>query len=145
ADVAERFSPGSYVKLSDSEALNRPPFDVLASGRMLSFADPPLSEGKIVDPRTVEQIIIKNGVPCNPAIAKLINLAEIPPLVTAGGRLPSLSDAPPLITATQEAWRATSTPGSFDSATAAHQFVRYNKGIAQPSADAAAPLDLVGV
>ena len=58
ADVTERFSPGSYVTLTDAEALNRPPFDVLACGRVLSLADPALSEGQIDDARQVKQIVI---------------------------------------------------------------------------------------
>ena len=41
-DVTERFSPGSYVNLTDAEALNRPPFDLLPSGRVLSLPDPAL-------------------------------------------------------------------------------------------------------
>ena len=53
-DVTDRFSPGSYVTLTDAEALNRPPFDILACGRVLSLADPLLSEGKIDDPRQVD-------------------------------------------------------------------------------------------
>ena len=66
-------------------------------------------------------------------------------LVTAAGKPPALSDAKPLMTATQEDWTATSAPDAVPSATAAHQFVRYNAGIAQASADAAAPLNLAGV
>ena len=62
ADVTERFSPGTYITLTDSEALNRPPFDVLPSGRVLSLADPALSESAIPDTREVLQIVISNGV-----------------------------------------------------------------------------------
>ena len=35
--MPERFSPGSYVTLTQSEALNRPPFDILPAGRVLSL------------------------------------------------------------------------------------------------------------
>ena len=144
-DVTDRFSPGSYITLTDSEALNRPPFDVLASGRVLSLADPALSEGEINDSRKVAQIIIRNGVMINEVEGERANLVDMVALVIAAGLPPALSDATPLVTATQEEWSATSTPTAFASATAAHQFVRYNKGIAQPSADAAAPLNLAGV
>lgn len=144
ADVTDRFSPGSYITLTDSEALNRPPFDVLASGRVLSFADPPLSEGKIDDPRQVKQIVISNGNKLDVRGISL-NLVDVVALVSAAGKPPALSDATPLITATQEVWRASSSMTEFASATAAHQFVRYNNGIAQAAADAAAPLSLAGV
>ena len=146
SDVTDRFSPGSYVTLSDAEALNRPPFDILACGRVLSLADPPLSEEKIVDPRQVEQIVIVGQVLMQEgADAVWADLGAAATLVDAARRPPALSDATPLITATQELWRATSTAAPFASATAAHQFVRYNKGIAQAAADAAAPLNLAGV
>jgi hypothetical protein len=126
ADVTERFSPGTYITLSDSEALNRPPFDVLPSGRVLSLADPPLSESKIPDPRTVLQIVIRDGVVSDGTPAQLVNLVSMVALVNAAGKPPALSDASPLITANQEAWEATTAPVAFSSATAAHQFVRYN-------------------
>ena len=45
-DVLERFGPGTYVNLTDSEALNRPPFDLLPAGRVLSLADPGLAANK---------------------------------------------------------------------------------------------------
>jgi hypothetical protein len=144
-DVTDRFSPGSYITLTDSEAMNRPPFDVLASGRVLSLTDPPLSVDKIDDPRQVVQIVISNGTILDPVNGKGLNLADAVALVFAAGKAAALSDASPLVTAKQEEWRATSTPVAFESATAAHQHVRYNKGIAQPAADAASPLNLVGV
>jgi len=145
ADVCERFSPGSYISLSDAEALNRPPFDVLPSGRVLSVADGALSESAISDTREVVQIIISNGVVIDGAPARGVDLVAMVALVSAAGKPPALSDATPIITAKQEAWAATSTADVFSSVTAAHQFVRYNAGVAQPSADAAAPLNLAGV
>jgi hypothetical protein len=145
ADVTDRFSPGSYITLTDSEALNRPPFDVLASGRVLSLVDPELSEGKIDDPRAVWQIIIRDGKPPAEAGGKYASLVDVMGLVIAASLPPALSDAKPLVTAGQEEWHVTSTPTVFASATAAHQFARYGTGIAQAAADAAAPLSLVGV
>ncbi len=145
ADVTERFSPGSYISLSDSEALNRPPFDVLPSGRVLSLADPALSESAIPDARQVLQIVISNAVVSDGVDARTVDLVAMVALVTAAGKPPGLSDTSPLITANQEVWTATSIPDVFSSATAAHQFVRYNAGVAQASADAAAPLNLAGV
>jgi hypothetical protein len=146
-DVVDRFSPGSYITLSSSEALNRPPFDLLAAGRVLSVADPALIESRIPDQREVLQIVISNGTVSigDQDQGKAGDLLDIVVLVDAAGKPPALSDASPLITAKQETWAATSTANTFASATAAHQFVRYNTGIAQASADAAAPLNLTGV
>ena len=144
-DVTERFSPGTYITLTDSEALNRPPFDVLASGRVLSVGDPSPSASSIPDDRKVIQIIISNGVVTNGVPARSVDLVAMVAMVTAAGKAPALSNSTPLVTATQEAWTATSTADTFSSATAAHQFVRYNTGVAQASADATAPLNLAGV
>jgi hypothetical protein len=144
-DATERFAPGTYISLSDSEALNRPPFDVLPSGRVISVADLPLSESAIADPREVRQIVISHGVMSDGMVAHAVDLLAMVAMVTAAGKAPALSDATPLVTAHQETWTATGTPATFASATAAHQFVRYHAGVAQASADAAAPLNLAGV
>jgi hypothetical protein len=146
SDVTERFSPGTYINLSQAEALNRPPFDLLAAGRVLSLADPALSESMILDSREVSQIVIKDHVVVDDFDdGKSSNLLAMVELVSGARKPPALSDVTPLVTATQETWQATSAPGTFSSATAAHQFVRYHAGIAQASADAAAPLNLAGV
>ena len=145
ADVSDRFSPGTYITLSSAEGLNRPPFDVLPSGRVLSVADPALDAGKIPDARTVWQIVIRDGIVFDGTAAKRVDLTGVAALVNAAGKPPALSNASPLVTATQEVWNATSASGTFASATAAHQHVRYHAGVAQASADAAAPLNLAGV
>jgi hypothetical protein len=145
-EITDRFSPGTYITLSNAEALNRPPFDVLAAGRTFSPPDPPLSASKIDDPREIQQIVIKNGVPLGAlAMARQGDLSAMAALVAAAGKPPALGNAAPLVTATQEVWTATGAPGTFASATAAHQFVRYQSGVAQPAADAAKPLNLAGV
>jgi hypothetical protein len=145
-EITERFSPGTYITLSNAEALNRPPFDVLAAGRTFSPPDPPLIASKIDDPREILQIVIKKRVPLGRLLeARQGSLAAMAALVTAAGKPPALSNATPIVTATQEVWTATGAPGTFASATAAHQFVRYQSGVAQPAADAAKPLNLAGV
>lgn len=144
-DVTERFSPGNYITLTGSEALNKPPFDVLAAGRVISPADSGPSEGKIEDPRKVTQIVIRYGVMSVDGEGEPVGLAAASGLVIAARHPPALSNTLPLVTAKQEEWRATSSTAPFSSVTAAHQFVRYNKGVAQAAADAAAPLSLAGV
>jgi hypothetical protein len=144
-DVDERFSPGSYVKLTDSEALSKPPFDLLPAGRVLTLADPALSTFlPVVDNRTVKQIVISSGVRSEFS-GLFFTIGHIAALTDAAGKPPALSDASKIVVANQETW---TTPGGgqvFTSATAAHQFARYNATVAVASADAAAPVDLSGV
>ncbi len=144
-DIPERFSPGSYITLSQSEALNRPPFDLLPAGRIFSPADPALSQSEIKDPRQISQIVIKNRIIGIRAAASQGSLVGMAALVHAAGKPPTVSSAAPIVTASQEVWTATSTGEKFTSATAAHQCVRYNSGVAQAAADAASPLSLAGV
>ncbi|BDC42663.1 DUF6603 domain-containing protein [Paraburkholderia terrae] len=145
-DVTERFSPGSYITLTQAEALNRPPFDVLPAGRVLSLADPPLDANRTAEDREVEQIIIVgNRIKREHEWTLLTPLGELSAMVGAAGRPPALSDAAPVITATAEQWRASNTAEVFGSATAAHQSARYRGGIALAASDAAAPVDLATV
>lgn len=145
SDVTDRFSPGSYITLTGSEGLNRPPFDVLPSGRVLSFPDLPLTVGKIEDTREVQQIVIFENKRKDAVSGVRVNLSAIASLVIAAGKPPALSDASPVVTAKQEQWNATTSTAPFASASAAHQFVRYNKGVAQAAADALAPVSMAGV
>jgi hypothetical protein len=146
SDIPERFSPGSYITLTQAEALNRPPFDLLPAGRIFSPADAALSHWEIPDSRQVTQIVIKNHTFVGAAEkASQGNLTGLASLVTAAGKPPAISDTTPLVSASQEVWTATGTATTFGSATAAHQYVRYASGVAQAAADAAAPLSLAGV
>lgn len=146
-DVTERFSPGSFVNLTDSEALNRPPFDQLASGRVLSLPDPALTDfPNQPDPRRMKQIVIRSGVR-EEFIGLLFPLGHIASLVAAAGAPPALSDASPLVSALPEVWASTTSAATeeFASASAAHQFARHNGTVALPLADTSAPVSMVGV
>lgn len=145
-DVTERFSPGSYVTLTDAEALNRPPFDVLAAGRELSLTDPP-PVGALPDGRAVRQIVISSGATAEIAGLRLevSALAAMAAMTEAARRPPALSDTSALVTAQPEEWTTVAGGTSFTSATAAHQFARYHDTLAVPAVDAAAPVSLVGV
>ena len=145
ADVTERFSPGSYINLTNSESLSRPPFDVLPSGRVLTLPDPAIDAANILDTRTVRQIVISNGKVMDPEDGKVVDLVAMVAITKAAAKPPALSNAVPLVSAEPETWTATSSAGTFASATAAHQFVRHHAGVAQASADALAPVDMAGV
>ena len=149
-DVSERFSPGSYMDLTAAEALNRPPFDLLASGRVLSLPDPPLTSFPSTDDnRTMRQIVIKGShrMPEGALLAlnQMFDLSHMAALTDAARRPPALSDPSPLITADQETWKTTAGAATFTSATAAHQFARYNGTVAVAAEDAKAPVSLAGV
>ncbi len=145
-DVTERFSPGTYITLSQAEALNRPPFDLLNAGRIFSPADPALAASRIQDDRKVFQIVIIGGAIKEPRLEGAhLDLSAMSAMVSASRKPPALSDPSSLVTATQEIWTATTTATTFTSATAAHQHVRYASGVAQAAADAASPLSLAGV
>jgi hypothetical protein len=148
ADVSDSFAPGTYVNLTDAEALNRPPFDQLPAGRVLSLPDPPLSSfPSTTDTRTVKQIVIRAGQIQSDGAGFAFNLAHIAALTAAARRPPALSDAAPLVKARPEAWTAATPVAThgFTSATAAHQFARYNATVALPEADSDAPVSLAGV
>ncbi|MGI8867337.1 MAG: DUF6603 domain-containing protein [Mycobacteriales bacterium] len=144
-DVTERFSPGSYITLTDSEALNRPPFDLLPAGRVLSLPDPPQSEFPHTDDeRGVRQIVITDTGRTEFA-GLAFDLSHLAALTDAAAKPPALSDPTPLVSALQETWTTPAGAQVFSSATAAHQFARYNATVAVAAADAAAAVDLVGV
>jgi hypothetical protein len=146
ADVTDRFSPGSYTNLTDAEALNRPPFDVLASGRVLTLPDPALATFPHTDEnRAVRQIVIRYGVPIDPYGGASLDLTLMAALTHAARRPPALSDASPLVTTRRETWTTADGAATFTSASAAHQFARYNATVAVPEADAATAVPMAGV
>jgi hypothetical protein len=145
-DVTDQFAPGGYATLSASEAMSRPPFDMLPAGRVLSPADPQLTDfPDKLDTRTVTQIVIKEHEQVASALGKTLLLNHIGDLVGAASRPPALSDAGPLVTALAAEWTTTGSGATYSSATAAHQAARYGDGVAVVAADASDPVDLAGV
>jgi hypothetical protein len=96
----------------------------------------------------VLEIVIYNGVRLLPYTGKLGLLTHLTVLIGASRAPAALSDASPLVTANREQWVVTQ-PGTvsepYQSATAAHQFAKHFGGVGVAAADAAAPVDLVGV
>jgi hypothetical protein len=146
-DATAQFSPGSYAALTSAEALNRPPYDILTAGRVLSPADPALSDFPgVPDPRTVKQIVIRGGHRHDASDGVVVDLTHLAQLHDASRRPPAISDPSPLVTAHREEWAAVSgAAGPFPSATAAHQFARHNGTVAVAAADGARPVSLAGV
>jgi hypothetical protein len=79
------------------------------------------------------------------ALNQMFDLSHMAALTDAARRPPALSDPSPLITAGQETWTTTAGAATFTSATAAHQFARYNGTVAVAAEDAKAPVSLAGV
>jgi hypothetical protein len=145
-ELTDRFAPGGYIQLSASEAMSRPPFDVLPAGRVLSLTDPDLSAFPAkADPRTVKQIVIKPGEEPIIHAGALLSLTHITDLMQAAGASPAVSDPAPLLTAHPERWTTTGTGHTFTSATAAHQSARHQGGVAVAEPDASDPVNLTGV
>jgi hypothetical protein len=143
APVRERFSPGSFCNLSQSEALSRPPFDVLQAGVVLA---PPAAAvaPDHEDDRTVDLIVIRNRQRATAFPSAPFDLSAVADLVTAAGRPPALSVMGPLVVAHEQQWRVLGSPEDYDSATHAHQVAR-GAGAALAREDAMAPVALAGV
>jgi hypothetical protein len=147
--ITDKFSPGSYCTLTDSEALTRGPFDVLQAGVTLTTAIAPASP-PITDDRQVELIVIVGGSRVGRLAALVTDLGAISKLVTGSRAAPALSDPSPLIVAGLEQWSVIGGfggSGPYLSATAAHQYARQNgTGATAVSVhDASAAVDLSGV
>lgn len=146
APVTERFAPGHYCNLNEAEQLNRPPFDVLDAGVVLSSGARHHSAHRD-DTREVELVVIPPELQ-HEQIAARTDLRAITHLVAASHRPPALGSTAQLIHAAREVW-ATVPPtefASYTSATAAHAFARGNStGGAVPMADLLSPVDLSGV
>jgi len=142
--VEESFSPGSFCELSKAEKLNRPPFDVLEAGIVLTPGAG--SAGNVVpDPSQVEVVVIV----ANRRLATLgwpaIHLGAAMGLVGASRRPPELSDKRALVTAQREAWTVMGSGAAFKSPTAAFQHARLAGSSAISATDAARPVDLGGI
>ncbi|WP_422650038.1 DUF6603 domain-containing protein [Cupriavidus sp. H18C1] len=144
--VTERFAPGHYCNLNEAEQLNRPPFDMLDAGVVLSSGAAHYST-HVDDTREVELVVIPPELQ-DAKVAARTDLRAIAHLVAASHRPPALGSTAQLIHATREVW-ATVPPtelASYTSATAAHAFARGNStGGAVPMAELLSPVDLSGV
>jgi hypothetical protein len=141
--VTDTFSPGSFCNLTDAEALNRPPFDRLQAGVVLSpAAAPPASSTE--DLREVDLIVIRNRLAHAAVPATAFDLASLSALVGAAARPPAITPSAPLVVAHAQHWTVPSTGIEYDSATHAHQAGSF-AGDALASEDALAHVDLAGV
>ena len=147
-DVRDSFAPGVFLTLNDAELVNRPPFDVLPAGKVLTPPQPALSTFPHADEeRTLEQIVIdtrtggKRTITASPPIDLLAAFA----MVSAARSEPALSDRTPVVSAVAEQWTVMGVGQVHESATEAHEWARAIGTVAVPSADLAAAVPLAGV
>lgn len=148
--VTSMFSPGSFLTLSQSEALTKPAFEQLVSGVVLAFAAKPGSAPDIVtDDRSVRQIVLYQGLEVSDltSLTRLL-LADTVSIIAASQAPPALSSDTALIAAHTERW--VSVPGDpptpQDSATAAYRYsASWVGGYAVAETDLLDPVDLTGV
>ena len=148
--VTDLFSPGSFVTLTQSEALNRPAFDTLEAGIVAGF--PGAIEGAALNQtakvHTIRKVI---GEPdpvldCTQKVSSALGFPGIV-LELSGQRVaaPGVSSLAPHVAVAPEPWE-TADGRSHTSATAAHQYVRHRVGgMALPAEDAKNPVSLAGV
>jgi hypothetical protein len=134
--VKDYFSPGSFIKLSNSEALNRTAFEPLPAGISLNFGL--RTSGVHSIPVQADVFRLPIVVPPHPANAttfpaSLLNLA-------AGRIAPtSVTLTQPVIAVTDESWTVRNSAGNITmlatSETDAHQRARVTGAVALPEGD----------
>jgi hypothetical protein len=148
ADVLDSFAPGSFLVLSTAESVNRPAFEDLPAGRVLTPADPdPAAFPGVDEERTLRQVVLRTGGGRVELLAATLpDLTGVSAIVAAASAGPALSDQVPVLTAVREGWTVLGAgSGSFASATAAHEFARGAGGVAVPKVDQVEPVALAGV
>lgn len=148
ADVLDGFAPGSFLKLSDSEILNRKPFEDLPAGRILTPEEPKLSDFPYVEETgTVRQIVIdmRSGTATAPAAGAMVDLGQLGAMIGAARSAPALSSNTPVLNAKRETWVEMGTGTEHPSATAALEFGRLNGTVTLPASDLDQPVALAGV
>lgn len=144
-----QFAPGSYITLTDSEMLSKPPFEMLQSGAVLApKVDPSKQDTPLTAPLGVNQMVIWNNKPLGKPFAGIVErLREAILMIEASQAPPALGNTLPCVTAGPTPWTAMTDVGAvgFDSATAAFQFAAKKGGFAVASAELDHTLDLSGV
>ena len=136
--VQEWFSPGTFINLSESEALNRAAFERLDAGLRLGFGSNWSSE--VLTTLEIETIVLSEEVPLAPSPSDPIILPPVlQDAIESRRGLGRVFEAPPVIRVDDETWAVHSPTGfllSQDlSQTDAHQRVRQRGGTATPARD----------
>lgn len=149
--VGDLFAPGSFITLSQAEALNRPAFEQLPAG-VVSAGGPDLT-GAARPQTTKPQVFRKVRGEQLISLGISVGIArELPgilmAMVAARDATPALATTAPLVTVGTETWVSTSDGLRHDSATGAHQAARVSpvpRAFAVAEPDLISPVVLAGV
>jgi hypothetical protein len=149
AVVRDSFSPGSYCTLTKAERLNRPPFDTLDAGVVLT-PGVATAGNFVADPRVVDVVVILGSQSFAPRQMAAFDLGAASGLVSASSRPAALSNTDPMISATREVWATVQRSGdvqNYETATAAFQFAKSGTpgSVAMSAVDAGRTIDLGGL
>jgi hypothetical protein len=145
------FAPGSFITLSQAEALNRPAFEELPGGVVSAGGSdlPGISKPQSTKPQVFRKV---RGEPWGALGLFALDVLALPgvllAMIAARDAAPAFSDHPPLISAGNESWNTSLDDTAWPSATAAHQAVRVNgdpQAFAAAEKDFAAPVVLAGL
>jgi hypothetical protein len=141
--VQDWFSPGTFQNLTESEAMNLPPFQQLASGIQLGFAL--AQSGTLSHPVEFETIRLPEPVPFTLALLlPPLLLRDAASLRREPGRMP---EAAPAVGVRDETWSVRDGGATVNglSPADAHMRARGTAAMALPALDASDALDLGGL
>jgi hypothetical protein len=146
--VDELFAPGSFITLSDAEALNRPAFERLPAG-IVSAGGADVTGGTKQQRTTPIEFRKVRAEPWERVAASTRFLLDLPAGVLsmlAARDAPSIvATTAPLVTVGVEPWVSVADGEEHPSATAAHQRARQVGGLAISRADVDAPVTIGGL
>ncbi len=144
------FAPGSFITLSQSEALNRPPFEQLPAGVVSAGGADLLGSirPQKMQPQVFRKVRDEGWLPLGRLTFAALDLPGILcGMVADRDATPAAATRTPLVTVAPEAW-ATSDGAGHGSATAAHQAARLNPDtavFAAAKSDIGAPVVMAGL
>ncbi|TDD01326.1 hypothetical protein E1292_26295 [Nonomuraea deserti] len=143
AITQDLFAPGSFIMLTQAEALNRPAFESLPAGIVCSGGED-LTGPVTAQPggHTVLRKVRGEGLLPLATIDILTLPGIVQSMLTGRDDSPAATNVDPLVSLVDEPWVATHDGAVHGSATAAHQMSRISGGFAVAEADLAVPVAL---
>ena len=129
AEVDDLFAPGSFITLSNAEALNRPPFDNLPAGVVSAGGADLHPQPKSQTEKHLEYRKVRGEAWGDLGSATSV-ARELPgsllAMMAARDATPVVATTKALVTVTAESWVSTGDGNVHPSATAAHQAAKYS-------------------
>ena len=148
--TSDLFAPGSFITLSQAEALNRPAFEQLPAG-VVSAGGPDLtgiSKPQATTPQVFRKVRGEGWLSLGLGGIALDLPRILLSMMAARDATPALATTTPLVTVAPETWVATSDGAHHDSATGAFQSARVSTdpaAFAVPESDLGSAVVLAGV